>query len=260
MKIIVLVKQVPDTYEERKLDSTTGILDRGASDPIIDESGERALEVALRYKDSHKETDVVLLSMGPTSVTAALRKGLSLGADSAVHVLDDALAGADLSRTSAALAAALARSGYDLIIAGNESTDGRGGMIPAMVAEHLRLPHLTFLDSVEISDDRVSGVRGTENGSLSVHASLPAVISITERSPEVRFPNFKGILSAKKKPLAVVSLNDLGIVPDTLFASLGYSVIVSTTERPARTAGTKIVDEGNAGVELADFLAAGHLI
>lgn len=260
MKIIVLVKQVPDTYDERKLDSETGILDRETSDPIIDEIGERALEVALRYKDANKATEVVLLSMGPTSVTAALRKGLSLGADAAMHVLDDALAGADLSVTSAVLAAALARSEYDLIIAGNESTDGRGGVIPAMVAEHLGLPHVTFLDSVEISDDRVSGVRATEEGSLSVHASLPAIISITELSPEVRFPNFKGILSAKKKPLTVVSLEDLGIAHATLFASAGRSVIANTTERPARTAGTKIVDEGNAGVELAEFLAAGHLI
>lgn len=259
MKIIVLVKQVPDTYDERKLDPATGILDRAASEPIIDEVAERAIEVALRYKDANKATEVVLLSMGPTSVTAALRKGLSLGADSAVHVLDDALAGADLGRTAAVLAAALTKSGFDLIIAGNESTDGRGGVLPAMVAEHLRLPHLTCLDSVEIAGDRVSGVRGTDNGSMSIHAPLPAVISITERSPEVRFPNFKGILSAKKKPLTVLSLADLGIAQDALEAA-GRSVVMSTTERPARTAGTKIVDDGNAGVQLADFLAAGHLI
>jgi electron transfer flavoprotein beta subunit len=260
MKIIVLMKQVPDTYEERRLDPATGILDRDASEPIIDEVGERALELALRHKDAHKDTEVVILSMGPDSVTASLRKGLSLGADSAIHVLDDALAGADLGWTAAVLAAALTHTGFDLVIAGNESTDGRGGVIPAMVAEHLNLANLTGLDSAEISADQVSGVRGTETGSLSVHAALPAVISITERSPEVRFPNFKGILSAKKKPLSVLSLADLGIDPGTQFAGVGESVVVSTTERPARTAGTKIVDDGNAGVELAEFLAAGHLI
>ena len=161
MKIIVLVKQVPDTYEERKLDPATGILDRDASEPIIDEIGERALEMALRYKDAHKGTEVVVLSMGPTSVTASLRKGLSLGADSAVHVLDDALAGADLGWTAAVLAAALTKSGYDLIIAGNESTDGRGGVIPAMVAEHLSLPapHLPGLGR----DLRQPGQRGARD-------------------------------------------------------------------------------------------------
>ena len=143
MKIIVLLKQVPDTYEERKLDAATGILDREASEPIIDEIVERAIETALSYKDAHKDTEIVLLSMGPDSVTASLRKALSLGADSAVHVLDDGLAGSDLARTAAVLAAALATTGYDLIIAGNESTDGRGGAIPAMVAEHLQpaAPH-----------------------------------------------------------------------------------------------------------------------
>ena len=258
MKIVVLMKQVPDTYEERKLDPATGILDRAASEPIIDEIGERALEMALRYKDANKGTEVVLLSMGPASLTASLRKGLSLGADAAVHVLDESLVGADLGRTAAVLAAALTKSGYDLIVAGNESTDGRGGVMPAMIAEHLGLPHLSFLDSVEISEDRVSGARGAESGSMDVHTGLPAVVSVTERTPEVRFPNFKGILSAKKKPLTVLSLDDLGLTSDALAG--GRSVVLSTVERPTRTAGTKVVDEGNAGVDLAEFLAAGHLI
>lgn len=257
MKIVVLVKQVPDTYEERKLDAGTGILDREASEPIIDEIVERAIELALSYKDSHKDTEIVLLSMGPGSVTASLRKGLSLGADSAIHILDDALAASDLARTSAVLSAALTTTGFDLLIAGNESTDGRGGVIPAMVAERLHVPHLTSIDSVEIGADRISGVRETENGTLDVHASLPAVISVTERATEVRFPNFKGILGAKKKPITVVPLSELNLASD---AAGARSIIVSTTRRPARTAGTKIVDEGNAAVELAEFLAAGHLI
>jgi electron transfer flavoprotein beta subunit len=255
MKIIVLVKQVPDTYEERKLDTATGILDREASEPIIDEIVERALETALSYKDSHKDTEIVLLSMGPDDVTASLRKGLSLGADSAIHVIDDCLCGSELLRTSSLLAAALATTDYDLIIAGNESTDGRGGVMPAMVAEHLSLPHLTSIDSVEITDTVISGARETENGTLDVHASLPAVISITERAPEARFPNFKGILGAKKKPITVLSLGDLSVAEPS-----ARSLILSIAERPAREAGTKIIDEGNAGVELAEFLAAGHLI
>jgi electron transfer flavoprotein beta subunit len=127
------------------------------------------------------------------------------------------------------------------------------------VAEHLGLPHLTFLDSVEISESQVSGERGTESGSMTVHTGLPAVVSVTERTPEVRFPNFKGILSAKKKPLNVLTLGDLGLGADEL-AEGGRSVVLSTAERPSRTAGTKVVDEGNAGAELAEFLTAGHLI
>lgn len=255
MKIVVLVKQVPDTYDPRKLDLATGLLDRGANEAIVDEINERALEVALQYKDSHKDAEIVVLSMGPAGANSALRKALSMGADSAVHVLDDGLAGSDIARTAAALAAAVQHTGFDLVIAGNESTDGRGGVVPAMIAEHLGLPHATSLNTVEIAEAMVSGERAGDGGTLTVHTALPAVISVTERSPEARFPNFKGILGAKKKPLAVLSLADLGSnAPDA------KSVVLSTAERPARTAGKKIIDEGNAGVELAEFLAAERLI
>ncbi|MGO4384432.1 electron transfer flavoprotein subunit beta/FixA family protein [Specibacter sp. RAF43] len=258
MKIVVLIKQVPDTEEERTLDAVTGGLDRQTGENVVDEVAERALEAALSYKDAHKGTEVVLVSMGPATANQALRKCLSMGADSAVHVLDDTLAGSDIGRTSAVLAAALRHTGFDVIIAGNESTDGRGGVVPAMVAEHLGLPHLSFMNSVEIADDTVVGERAAENGTLRVRASLPAVISVTERSPAARFPNFKGIMTAKRKPLTTLALGDLDM--DPAFAGAGRSVVVSTRERPARTAGKKIVDEGNAGVELAEFLVAGRLI
>lgn len=258
MKIIVLVKQVPDTWGDRKLDLSTGILDRGASEAVIDDIGERALELALTLKDADKSVEVVVLTMGPDSAKDALRKGLAMGADSAVQIVDDTLAGSDLGWTATVLAAAVGKAGYDLVIGGNESTDGRGGVIPAMLAENLGVPNLSFLNSAEISGDSVSGERGTENGTVDVHASLPAVISVTERSPEPRFPNFKGIMSAKKKPLDTWSLGDLGLDESSFPA--GRSAIVSTTERPARTAGTKIVDDGTAATQLAEFLAAGRLI
>jgi electron transfer flavoprotein beta subunit len=259
MKIIVLVKQVPDTEWARKLDPATGLLDRLTGENVADEINERALEVALRYKDSHKGTEVVVLSMGPESTTKALRKSLSMGADSAVHILDDALAGSDVGWTAGVLAAALKDSGFDLVIAGNESTDGRGGVVPAMVAEHLGLPFLGSLNSAEISEQVVSGERRGEIGTLTAHVSLPAVVSVTERSAEARFANFKGIMMAKRKPLATVSLRDLGVDPAAL-AGTGRSVVRTTSQSPARTAGKKIIDEGNAGIELAEFLVAGRLI
>ncbi|WP_125609892.1 electron transfer flavoprotein subunit beta/FixA family protein [Specibacter cremeus] len=258
MKIAVLVKQVPDTDEERRLDPASGLLDRLAGENVADEINERALEVALSHKDSHKGTEVVVISLGPESVTKALRKVLSMGADSAVHVLDEALAGADAGRTAVVLAAAVKQAGVDLVVAGNESTDGRGGVVPAMVAEQLGLPHLSFLDAVEISAGSVTGERGTDSGSMVVSAPLPAVISVTERSAEARFPNFRGIMMAKRKPLSVVSLADLGMDPD--FAGMGRSVVVTTSARPLRTAGKKIVDEGNAGTRLAEFLVAEQLV
>lgn len=260
MKIVVLMKQVPDTWGERTLDVTTGLSERAATDAVIDEIGERALEVALTHRDAVKGTEVVVVSMGPASVTAALRKGLSMGADSAIHVLDDGLVGADAWLTSKVLAAVVARSGADVVVAGNESTDGRGGVVPAMIAEHLGLPHLSFLNDVTLTPGEVSGSRSTDTGTLQAHAALPAVISITEGLPEARFPNFKGIMTAKKKPLEVLSLADLGLAAASTVAGNGRSVVVSTVQRPARTAGTKTIDEGNAGVELAEFLVAGRLI
>jgi electron transfer flavoprotein beta subunit len=255
VRIVALLKEVPDTWGDRKLDPATGILDRGASDAVIDEISERAIEVALTAKDADSSIEVIVLSMGPATVTAALRKALAMGATSAIHVQDASLAGADLGLTARALAAAIGTVNPDLVIAGNESTDGRGGVIPAMIAEHLGTPALTFLNSVSISGAGVSGERTTEYGDQSLSASFPAVISINERNPDARFASFKGIMGAKKKQLTQLSLADLGI--ETAGVA---TTIVSTTERPARTAGTIIEDEGNAGVAIADFLASRRLI
>ena len=255
MRIAVLIKQVPDTWGDRTLDLATGRVDRIDGDQVIDEIDERALEVALAYRDLHRDTEVIAITMGPAAARDAVRKALAIGADSAVHVVDDALIGADALATSAALAAVLASDSYELVIAGNVSTDGRGGVVPAMVAERLGIAQLSSLDSVEIGADMVSGDRTIDTGRQRLHASLPAMITVTERMIEARFPSFKNIMSAKKKPVSTLSLSDLGIAP-----SGAASVVLSTTERPPRVAGRVVVDDGNAGSELAEFLSAERLI
>ncbi|PYI69312.1 electron transfer flavoprotein subunit beta [Arthrobacter livingstonensis] len=255
MKIVVLIKQVPDTADERTLDAATGWLNRDAGDNIVDEINERALEVALRVKDGDKSTEVVVLAMGPDEAAKAIRKALSMGADSGIHILDDALAGADATRTAAVLAAALRDTGADVIVAGNESTDGRGGVVPAMVAEHLNLPLVGSLTTLELAPGKVSGERQGESGTLSISAGLPAVVTVTERTAEARFPNFKGILTAKRKPVTTLSLAELEVP-----ATPAHAVIVSHNERPPRVAGTKIVDEGNAGTLLAEYLVENRLV
>ncbi|MDL9979300.1 electron transfer flavoprotein subunit beta/FixA family protein [Microbacterium sp. ASV49] len=257
MRIVVLVKEVPDTYGDRKLDLETGLADRAASETVLDEIGERALEVALSYADAHAGTEVVVLSMSPESAAATVRKGLAMGAASAVQVVDERLAGADLGLTAEVLAAAAKRTGFDLILAGNGSTDGVGGVIPAMVAEILDLPHATNLNSVELTDTSVSGERATDGGTMRVKASLPAVVSITERLPDARFPNFKGIMAAKKKPFETLSLGDLEIDADDPAAA--RSIMIQVSEKPPRAAGVKIVDEGDAGEQLAEFLIQNRL-
>ena len=259
MKIVVLIKQVPDTAEERTLVPATGWLDRDAADNVVDEINERALEVALRVKDADKSTEVVVLAMGPDEATKAIRKALSMGADSGIHVLDGGLAGSDASRTAAVLAAALRGTSADVILAGNESTDGRGGVVPAMIAEHLGLPLVGGLNAVELvgaaGSGKVSGERSGDSGSLQVTAALPAVVTVTERTAEARFPNFKGILTAKRKPVATLTLADLDVA-----VTVAHAVVVSHSERPAREAGRKIEDDGTAGTQLASYLIENHLV
>jgi electron transfer flavoprotein beta subunit len=179
MRIVVLVKEVPDTYGDRKLDLETGLADRGASEAVLDEIGERALEVALSHADAHAGTEVVLLSMSPESAVTSLRKGLAMGAASAVQVVDERLAGADLGLTAEVLAAAVARAGFDLVITGNQSTDGSGGILPAMIAERLRVAQLTALVSVDLTDDAVRGQRRTESASPRSRRACPR----SSRSP-----------------------------------------------------------------------------
>ncbi|GAB2846514.1 electron transfer flavoprotein subunit beta/FixA family protein [Microbacterium insulae] len=257
MKIVVLVKEVPDTYGDRKLSLETGLADRAASESVLDEIGERALEVALSYADKNAGTEVVVLSMAPESAAATVRKGLAMGAASAVQVVDEQLLGADMGLTAEVLAAALTRVGFDLVIGGNQSTDGSGGMVPAMVAELLDVPGAMSLNSVEIEEGKVSGTRGSDGATMQVTADLPAVITITEALPDARFPNFKGIMAAKKKPFETLSLEDLGIEAHSAEAS--RSIVIALSEKPPREAGIKIVDEGDAGEKLAEFLVQNRL-
>lgn len=257
MKILVLVKEVPDTYGDRQLNLQTGLADRDASDRVLDEIGERALEVALSYADKNSDTEIVLVSMAPDVAEATIRKGLAMGAASAFQVVDEALRGADLGLTAEVLAVAIQRVGFDLVITGNQSTDGSGGLIPSMLAERLGVPQATALTSVEIFGDKITGTRSTEDGVAQVSTSLPAVISITEALPDGRFPNFKGIMAAKKKPFERLSLADLGVEPER--PDVARSIMVSVAERPPRGAGVKILDEGDAGEKLAEYLIQNRL-
>ncbi|UKA55206.1 electron transfer flavoprotein subunit beta/FixA family protein [Arthrobacter sp. FW305-BF8] len=252
MKIVVLVKEVPDTYGDPRLSLETGLTERNPDEAVFDEIGERALEVALTYCDRNPDTGVVALSMGPATSGRTLRKCLATGATSAVHVVDDALVGADLGLTAQVLAAALKREGFDLVLAGEASTDGSAGMIPAMLAELLDVPNATALSSVEIDGDRVSGDRASDGGRMRVSAQLPAIVSVTEALPAARVSTLKGIRSAKKKPLEILSLADLGVDADDPGAS--RSILIAVAQRKAREAGVKIVDEGDGGERIAEFL------
>lgn len=258
MKTVVLVKQVPDTYGDRTL-LPDGRVDRAGVEPVTDEVNERALEFALQLRAIHGG-DVTVLTMGPESAAKSLRKLLASGADRAIHVVDDSLAGSDVVQTSQALAAALMKTPFDLIIAGNESTDGRSAAVPWMVAELLQVAQLTYLRSASVGDGKIHGQRVTPDGYLDVEAALPALISVTEQIAEPRFPSLKGVFAAKRKPLDAMTATDLALDPDLIGASKSRSTVLTVTARPPRSAGTIISDDETAVTQLLAFLSARNVI
>jgi electron transfer flavoprotein beta subunit len=260
MNIVVCVKQVPDTWSEKKLSSEDNTLDRGATDPVMNEMDEYAVEEALRIRETYGG-EVTVLSMGPDATKETIRKALSMGVDKAIHVLDDALHGSDALATSRVLAAALARvEGADLVVLGSESSDARMSVVPAMLAERLGMPQLTFAKEVTVDGGSVTIKRLTDEGYQVVEASLPAVVSVVEKINEPRYPSFKGIMAAKKKPVDTTSLADLGIESADVGLDGSWSSVESFQTAPPRQAGTVVKDEGEGAAKLADFLATKKFI
>jgi electron transfer flavoprotein beta subunit len=259
--IVVLVKQVPDTYSERKLSGSDHTLDRESADAVLDEINERAVEEALKIKEAG-EGEVTVLTVGPARATDAIRKALSMGADKAIHVSDEALHGSDLLATAKVIAAAIGKiEGVDLVIAGNEASDGRGGAVPAIVAELLGFPQLTHARLVTVEGTTVKVDRETaDEGLTHLEASLPALISVTEKINEPRYPSFKGIMAAKKKPVETLTVADLGIDAGEVGLGNAWSTVVEAAPKPPRTAGQRVEDEGDGGTKVAEYLVGQKLI
>ncbi len=259
MRIVVCMKQVPDTWSERTLRVSDSTLDRDAADAVINELDEYAIEEGLRLVEAHGG-EVTILSMGPERATESIRKALSMGADKGVHITDSALAGSDALGTSAAIAKALSQIGFDLVILGSESTDARTGVMAAMLAERLGVPQLSYASKVEINDTAIMIHRVADYGYDQVEASLPAVVSVVEKINEPRYPSFKGIMAAKKKPVDTLSLADLGLEPAAVGLAGAATEVTSFTKRPARQAGTIVTDDGDGGTKAADYLASRKFI
>ena len=258
--IVVLIKQVPDTYSERKLSDGDYTLDREAADAVLDEINEKAVEQALQIKEANGG-EVTVLCAGPDRATEAIRKALSMGADKAVHLNDEGLHGSDVVQTAWALANVLGTiEGTELVIAGNEATDGRMGAVPAILAEYLGLPQLTHMRTLEIADGVARGERETDEGIFEVEASLPCVVSVGEKINEPRFPSFKGIMAAKKKPVEALTLADANVEAGQVGKDNAASTVTSSAPKPPRAAGEKVVDEGEGGTDSAKSLVAQKLI
>ncbi|MCQ6554712.1 electron transfer flavoprotein subunit beta/FixA family protein [Streptomyces sp. C10-9-1] len=259
LRIVVCVKYVPDATGDRHFaDDLT--VDRDDVDGLLSELDEYAVEQALQIAEDADDAEVTVLTVGPEDAKDALRKALSMGADKAVHVEDDDLHGTDALGTSLVLAKAIEKTGYDLVIAGMASTDGTMGVLPALLAERLGVPQVTLLSEVAVEDGKVTGRRDGDTASEQLEASLPAVVSVTDQSGEARYPSFKGIMAAKKKPVESLDLSDLDIEAEEVGLGGAWTAVDSATERPARTAGTIVKDEGEGGRQLAEFLASQKFI
>lgn len=258
MNIVVCVKYVPDAQGDRgfEADSTT---DRESVDGLLSELDEYAVEEALKIVEAG-EGEVTVLTMGPDDAVAAVKKSLQMGAHRGVHVLDEALAGSDSVATSLVLAEAVRKLGQespvDLVLTGLASTDGVMSVVPAMLAERLGLPQVTFASELTVDGSSVRIRRDDESASMTVESTLPAVVSVTDQINEPRYPSFKGIMAAKKKPVDTWSLADLGVDASQVGLDAAWTKVVEVTERPPRAAGEVVTDEGEGGVALADFLAS----
>jgi electron transfer flavoprotein beta subunit len=254
MNIVVLVKQVPDSGAERNLGADNTV-DRASASNVINEMDEYAIEEALRIQEAHGG-EVTVLTMGPERAGESIRKALSMGPDKAVHVVDDALHGSCAVATSQVLAAALGPLNPDIVICGAESTDGRVQVIPHMLAERLGVAALTGARKLTVDGSTLTIERQTEEGYEVVTASTPAVVSVWDTINEPRYPSFKGIMAAKKKPVQTLSLADLGVEASQVGFDGATSEVVEHSKRPPRSGGQKIIDEGDGGVKLVEFLAS----
>src|SRR6266487_2547691 len=265
MNIVVLVKQVPDTAVERKLKDADGTLDRASVDGLINELDEYAIEESLKIAEAQREAgseaEVTILTMCPEKAAESIRKAMSMGADKAVHLLDDGLAGSDALSTSYALAQVLGQTGFDLVICGSESTDARMGVMAAMLAERLGVPQVSLVSKVvDIDGSAIRARRVSDDGYLEVEASLPAVMSVVEKINEPRYPSFKGIMAAKKKPVSRLTLADADIDAEQVGIVSAPTEVTTFTERPPRQAGVIVKDEGDGGAKLAAYLASQKFI
>ena len=255
MKIVVPVKYVPEPTATWSFGADL-LLDRGAVEGRLSELDEYAVEQAVRLVEGGLDAEIVALTVGPAKATDALRKALAMGATSGVHVLDGAIRGSDAMATSLVLAKAIEHTGFDLVVCGMASTDAEMSVVPAMVAARLNVPQVTFAAALSVADGAVTIRRDADKATEQVTASLPALVSVTDQTGEARYPAFKAIMASKKKPVATLSLADLGIAPSEVGLDAAASRVRSLSPRPPRQAGTVVVDEGDGASQLADFLAA----
>ena len=266
MNIVVCAKYVPDAQADRGFEEADLTTDRVGVDGRLSELDEYAVEEALKIVEAG-EGQVTVLTMGPAGAADAVKKSLQMGAHAGVHVCDDAIAGSDAAATSLVLARAIEKIGQDapvdLVLTGMASTDAVMSVVPAMLAERLGLPQVTYASelTVDAAGRTVQARRDGDAETLVVTATLPALVSVTDQINEPRYPSFKGIMAAKKKPVQTWTLADLGVDPASVGLDAAWTRVAATTPRPPKAAGTQVTDDSGSGSSaLVDFLVAGRYV
>ncbi|PFG32655.1 electron transfer flavoprotein subunit beta/FixA family protein [Sanguibacter antarcticus] len=268
MRIVVPVKHVPDIHSNRQF-TPDGRTARGADDGTLNELDENAIEAALQIVEAlgaegRAASEVIALTVGPVEADAALRKAYQLGVDRAVRLTDPAIAGSDVFGTATAIAAAvrtLEESGpVDLVITGMAALDGLGSVVPALLSADLGLPQLTLASRLTVADGRVEIDRDLDGVTETLTASLPAVVSVTDHVNTPRYPNFKLIMAARSKEIVAWDLAAVGLAPDAVGEAGARTRVVSSAPRPPREPVELVVDKGEGGRALADYLIRNDLV
>ena len=259
MNIVVCIKYVPDAQSELTFNASDNTTDRLGVEGLLSELDEYAIEAGLKLAEAAAggvaENTVTVLTVGPDKAADAIKKALQMGAHAGVHVSDEAIHGSDAAATSLILAEAVKKVGSpDLILTGMSSTDGSMGVVPAMLAERLGLPQVTLAAELTVDGGTVTIRRDGDTASVTITASLPALVSVTDQINEPRYPSFKGIMAAKKKPVETWSLADLGLDAGSVGLAAAWTKVESFTQRPPRAKGQIVTDEGDGGTQLAEFL------
>jgi electron transfer flavoprotein beta subunit len=255
VKICVLVKEVPDAAVQKRIDPSSGRMDRGG-EKNLNPYDTHAIEAAMQVREGGavEVDEIVAVTMGPSSAVRALHKAVSLGADRSVHLSDDALAGSDVAATGYALAKTLERESPDLVLLGQQSDDGECYTIGAVVADHLKMPSLTQVIKMDVAEGKLTCERQAEYGYDTVEVALPAVISVGDAINEPRYPSLKAIMGAKKKQLDTVAIGDVGIEAGRVGED-GSRVACGEFKSPPEKAGGTIIEDEDTNETVEKILA-----
>ncbi|MBI5183122.1 MAG: electron transfer flavoprotein subunit beta/FixA family protein [Nitrospinae bacterium] len=251
MKIVVCIKQVPDTATRIKIKQGSSSIETEGVQYVVNPYDEYAVEEALRIKERIGDSEITILSMGPDRTKEAIKTCLAMGADKAIHLIDDRFEGSDSYATSLILAKGLRDIGYDLILCGKQGVDDDAAQVGPSIAEMLNIPHVSVITRLDLYDDNKKVIihREVEYGTEVIETTLPALLTCQKGLNEPRLPSLKGIMSAKKKEIRKVNSDALGLSHKEIGLQGSKTKVIALSLPPQRKGGRIIKGEPQEGVK-----------